>query len=122
MLGLVRSLFSFAGRINRIQFLVRFACLCAVTVAFVVNDEAPPETAPILEVCLRACLDVVVFCLLAWCFWANSAKRWHDSDHSGFHALINIVPLIGFPLNFLLNVIMPGTPDSNRFGAPPSWK
>jgi uncharacterized membrane protein YhaH (DUF805 family) len=63
-------------------------------------------------------LDVVVFFVLAWCFWANSAKRWHDSGHSGFFVLVNVIPVLGVPLNFLLNAIIPGTLGPNRFGGP----
>ena len=118
MPGLLRSIFSFEGRINRTQFLVRFGGLSALVVAYVANDKVVAQSEDVLETVLGGFSDIVVFFTLAWCFWANSAKRWHDSDVSGLYVLINIVPVVGVPLNFLLNVIIPGSPGTNRFGNP----
>jgi uncharacterized membrane protein YhaH (DUF805 family) len=124
MLALIRSFFSFSGRINRLQFLIRFACLCAAATIFFVNDHLTSASDGMPNALVYECLDIVVFFTLAWCFWVNSAKRWHDSNASGFYALINIVPVIGVPLNFLLNAVIPGSSGNNRFGALPSvhWR
>ena len=54
--------------------------------------------------------------VLAWPVIAVSAKRWHDYNRSGWWALVNLVPPVGWLVSLALNGFIPGTPGSNRFG------
>jgi len=44
-------------------------------------------------------------------------RRLHDSDRSGWFLLIVLIPAIGF-LILIAVLARPGTPGSNRYGAP----
>jgi len=57
--------------------------------------------------------------VLAWPVIAVSAKRWHDYNRSGWWALVNLVPPVGWLVSLALNGFIPGTPGSNRFGPDP---
>jgi uncharacterized membrane protein YhaH (DUF805 family) len=56
---------------------------------------------------------------LAWPVIAVSAKRWHDYNRSGWWALVNLVPPVGWLVSLALNGFIPGTPGPNRFGPDP---
>jgi uncharacterized membrane protein YhaH (DUF805 family) len=47
---------------------------------------------------------------------AVSVRRLHDTDHSGWWFLIQLVPAIG-GIWFLYFMVISGTPGPNRFGA-----
>ena len=47
-----------------------------------------------------------------------SVKRLHDIGWSGWLLLITLVPVVGSIFQLLISV-MPGSKDSNRYGAPP---
>ena len=49
---------------------------------------------------------------------AVSVRRLHDTDHSGWWILINLIPLIGFVI-YLVFLCSDSKPGSNRFGANP---
>ncbi len=57
---------------------------------------------------------------LLWISLANSAKRWHDRNKSGWWILIALVPLIGPLWAFVEQGFLPGDEGHNRFGAPPA--
>lgn len=46
---------------------------------------------------------------------AVSIRRLHDTDRSGWWALVGIVPLLG-AIALLVFMALPGTPGRNRFG------
>lgn len=50
---------------------------------------------------------------------AVTVRRLHDSDKSGWLALLWIVPFVGW-LIVLVLCIMEGTPGPNQYGNPPS--
>lgn len=45
-------------------------------------------------------------------------QRLHDIGWSGWLWLLNFVPFVGFVFSLLL-LVVPGTPDANRYGPPP---
>jgi uncharacterized membrane protein YhaH (DUF805 family) len=59
---------------------------------------------------------------LAWPVIAVSAKRWHDYNRSGWWALVNLVPPIGWLVSLALNGFIPGTRGPNKFGPDPLAK
>ena len=56
---------------------------------------------------------------LAWPVMAVSAKRWHDYNRSGWWALVNLVPPIGWLVSLALNGFIRGTAGPNRYGPDP---
>jgi uncharacterized membrane protein YhaH (DUF805 family) len=111
------SVFSFRGRISRKVFLLRFVILFLF--AFVVNAMFPGALAYHEDTLIAAIQAIVIFTYI-WCFWANSAKRWHDTNRSAVYTAVMILPIAGVVLNVLLNALIGGTPGPNRFGEPPA--
>jgi uncharacterized membrane protein YhaH (DUF805 family) len=59
----------------------------------------------------------VAFFSLPWI--AVSVRRLHDTAHSGWWYLIQVIPLIGLPWFFVL-AARKGNPGENRYGSPPT--
>jgi len=53
---------------------------------------------------------------LLWSALAVSVKRWHDRDKSGWWALVQFIPVIGWLWTLIENGLLRGTVGSNRFG------
>ena len=53
--------------------------------------------------------------LILWPVLATSAKRLHDINISAWWLLLNLIPVVGSLIIFVLNCIMPGTKGENRF-------
>lgn len=105
-------LFSFEGRLNRKPFWLYI--LAWVVLVFVVElltgdmsgqDVSIPTT--------------IVVLLGIWPNLAVQAKRWHDTDRSGWWILIGLVPLIGGLWALIVTGFFKGTPGDNRFGPDP---
>jgi uncharacterized membrane protein YhaH (DUF805 family) len=108
------SFLSFKGRIGRATFAVRFVILTAYVIALaklVPGFLSSGNT-------VRELIEVFALFLFIWCTWANSAKRWHDTNRSSVYAFLMIVPAVGAALNLVLNLAMEGTSGPNRFGPP----
>ncbi len=50
---------------------------------------------------------------------AAAVRRLHDTDKSGWFILIGFIPVVG-GIILLILLALPGSSDSNRFGAPPA--
>jgi uncharacterized membrane protein YhaH (DUF805 family) len=61
-------------------------------------------------------LESVLNGALLWSALAVSAKRWHDLDKSGWWALVQFIPVIGWVWILVVNGLMRGTVGPNRFG------
>jgi uncharacterized membrane protein YhaH (DUF805 family) len=46
-------------------------------------------------------------------------KRWHDLEYSGWTQLINLVPILGWAVSFVMLGFVRGTRGPNRFGSDP---
>ena len=57
--------------------------------------------------------------LLLWPFLALSAKRRHDRGKSAWWVLVALIPVVGWLWLLVENGMLPGPPDTNRYGAPP---
>lgn len=61
-------------------------------------------------------IDGIVSGALWWSALAVSAKRWHDRDKSGWWALVQFIPIIGWLWILVENGLLRGTVGPNRFG------
>ena len=67
-----------------------------------------------------AAVGAVLFAVAAnGAYLVVGVRRLHDIDKSGWWILFALVPFINLAL-LLAQLFRPGTPGSNRFGAPPS--
>ena len=110
--------FGLNGRITRktwwLSHLVQWIPLIAITIlaaAFVAPDNSDPPTWFIA-------LFFVWYILVIWTSICINAKRWHDTDKSGWWQLIGLVPLLGL-WAFIENGFFRGVTGPNRFGPDP---
>jgi uncharacterized membrane protein YhaH (DUF805 family) len=114
--------FGIEGRIGRLRFLAWSMVLSLITIAVVgvfaligLALVSTDSTAGLIVGGILAfflCLAFLIASILL------SVQRLHDIGWSGWLWLLNLVPFVGsfFPLLLLL---MPGTNNANRYGAPP---
>jgi len=91
------NLFSFEGRIKRIEYSISFFAWCilfALIKALTINLESP----------LIGLLHIPATFLL----YAQGAKRCHDLDKSGWYQII--------PFYFLVLIFATGNPSFNKYG------
>ena len=105
-MNVLRFLFSFEGRIGRLDYIVRFLIpLLLIEVAVVILTPPLHFNTVVLPIFLLAC----------WSSCAVGAKRCHDRNRSGWFQLVMLLPIVGFwPL--IEMVFLPGVDDQNRFG------
>ena len=108
-----QAFFSFTGRMSRSDYwlkeflvLLPFGILNNILAYGVATDEAHAVSMIIGLICLWPALALVI-------------KRVHDRNHSGWFALIFLIPLVG-PIWLLIEVLfLRGTTGPNRFGDDP---
>ena len=97
-----KSLFSFQGRIRRLEFLLSFALfyffLLILAILIHVND-------------VIAQVAVILFLPITWCFLSQAFKRSHDLGNSGWFILM--------PYYIILLLFMPGIKRNNEYGPDP---
>lgn len=126
-------LFSFDGRIGRLQYwmgsLVAILPLLAIVAwgmlagasssAPGTTEQAPQVEGGSLLVSLVGLLALVVYGVILWMSFAVSVKRWHDHDKSGWWVLLALIPVLGALASFIILGCMRGTDGPNRFGPDP---
>ena len=106
--GLGHLLFGFEGRARRSAYLMWFViCFIAMVIAQLMAGSPDNPTA-----------QLVLVLILLWPSLAISIKRFHDRDKSGWWVLLSLIPIIGPIWLFIELGFLPGTPGTNRFGAP----
>ena len=65
-------------------------------------------------------LETALIVVVLWPAICVHAKRWHDLDLSGWWVLVNVVPVAGWLLAFVVNGFLPGTGGENRYGPEPA--
>ncbi len=55
-----------------------------------------------------------------WCYFALSAKRFHDQDRSAGYFFLALIPFIGGLIVLVMLGFVAGTEGENRYGADPS--
>ena len=65
---------------------------------------------------------LLVSALFVWCGVILTIKRWHDLDKSAWWALLGCVPVVGWIWQLVRCNFTPGTPGTNTYGPPTTWK
>jgi len=107
-LNMVSLLFSFDGRVSRLQYWL--ACIGLNFVSFVI--------AVIAEVTGFLIIGILTLVTL-WSMICFNIKRWHDRDKSGFWIFIVLIPVIGWIWAFIEMGILRGTVGVNQYGDDP---
>ena len=106
-----RYLFSFEGRVTRLEYWMFYVPLIiGYIIVFIFAAVFGEEAATIILYLLG-----LVF---IWSVIAIQVKRWHDRDKSGWWILINFIPIIGL-WALVENGFLSGTEGKNRFGEDP---
>ena len=145
-MSFVQLLFSFRGRINRIQYWIGMGTLPAFVMAllagaqYTLNKMVPPEVAHSNErsrgILGSAHTDWrgwfedngalilwgTAFVLVLLIGLAVQGKRWHYRGKSGWWVLVHALPGIGNTWALVECGFIEGTPGPNRFGPPPGSK
>ncbi|MCY4541709.1 MAG: DUF805 domain-containing protein [Rhodobacteraceae bacterium] len=102
--------FTFNGRAQRSEFwwfvLFGKAIIILLTLVF---DDVAIDSVPVAGGVFSL---VIVMPFLAVC-----VRRLHDINLSGWWALLNLLPFVGY-ISVLIVCTVPGTEDANRFGNP----
>ena len=122
-MSLTQMLFSFEGRITRLQFWIHYLAVVVVFYAlmFVLAQIMGVTSQQYLEGTVVATFYVILVVLyipFLWVILAINAKRCHDRNRSAWFFLICLIPLVG--LWYLIEVgFLDGTQGPNRFGPSP---
>jgi uncharacterized membrane protein YhaH (DUF805 family) len=104
------------GRIGRVEYALAIGMIVAIEIAGLAQVFGHGGVDP----GLAFPMPLIVLPLLV-AEWVVIAKRCHDIGLPGVFVVLLFVPLIGL-LWLLLLAVMPGTPGSNLYGAPPDRK
>jgi len=113
----LRRYFVFSGRSTRAQFWL-FLLLAVIVVMIAVFADAALAVQLGTEEDPTPYVSGTVLVLHAIPFLALIVRRLHDSDHSGWYALVGLIPLIG-TIGLFVYLCMGSTPGINRFGPHP---
>lgn len=103
--------FDFNSRANRQQFWMYTLVYAIIYIAFAVLTAVTPKIGWIF-----ALVNTLLGLALILPSLSITARRLHDTDHTGWWMLINLLPLVG-NIIFLVFLVLPGTPGQNRFGS-----
>lgn len=116
-MGLFSLLFSYQGRVNRLQYWVGslgvgFVGVFAVFVAGLMTF--PGEGADRVEL-VRAAMGLVLSCgviwsVMGWCAMALQVKRFHDRGQSGWLASLPMLPSLGIGYTLATSVLSGSSP------------
>lgn len=103
--GMFRHPFSFRGRIARLEYFLTFliGVVCNIGCSLLVTSWPTPEALGIA---------LVVQIVLLFFLLAQTAKRCHDRNNSGWFQLI--------PFYNIFLLFAPGVPEINKYGTDPS--
>jgi uncharacterized membrane protein YhaH (DUF805 family) len=112
-MNLMSLLFSFRGRVKRLQFWVVTLVLIGWGATFQqfmgpYGPENPMTIGPVI-------VTLANFFVVLWIWLAVQIKRWHDRDKSGWWAALNLIPVIGQVWILIECGFLPGTVGTNRF-------
>ena len=107
-------LFSFKGRINRLQYLC-YLLMCLLVFGFIFLMTAVVDY---IGLFVEVWIVLVFSFLLVW-FCVScivSTKRLQDINISGWCLLLGMIPIIGWIVLLVILCCLPGTPSSNNYG------
>ena len=110
-------LFSFEGRLNRQPYWIVVIIMAVLNTGLgnYVDDFGPEHPATGGQGLVAMAVAVVSI----WISLAVQIKRWHYRDKSGWWALLNLVPVIGWIWILIECGFLRGTFGDNRFGRDP---
>jgi uncharacterized membrane protein YhaH (DUF805 family) len=118
----LRKYADFNGRARRAEYWLFALLMILISIPFSIiaeiveaTGEMDPATAGLFLVFGLAMVGLLIPSL------AVTVRRLHDSNRSGWWALIGLIPLIGGLVLFVF-AILDGTPGPNRFGADPKGR
>ena len=108
------KIFGVSGRIGRIRYLgwsmgMMLLAMLAYTIAAGIMALSPLVGGILM---IPVVLGSIVIAVMI------GVQRLHDIGWSGWLWLLNMVPFVGFVFSLLM-LVVPGTPDANRYGPPP---
>ena len=118
---LLRELFSFRGRIGRLNWVLSGVApwigLSLFALATLDLAQKVPDHHDVINQTVGF-LILVCFVMLIALDWCLAVRRMHDFDMAGEHLWLYMIPVIGWFLSFEL-YFKPGTKGPNRYGLPP---
>jgi uncharacterized membrane protein YhaH (DUF805 family) len=111
-MAVIKNYAGFSGRAGRREYWMFFLVYFLIAVALIILASVMPEM-------LAKVFGFVYLAFVLGLLVPNIAvavRRLHDTDHSGWWILINLVPFGSF--YYLYLVIIEGTSGPNRFGNP----
>ena len=98
------------GRARRSEYwyFALFVALVSLAASFALEDQSFTSR--------------VLTAILSLCTWTAGVRRLHDTGHSGWWILIQLVPFIGWIILFVF-FVQDSQPGDNRYGRNPkeSW-
>ena len=118
---LLRELFSFRGRIGRLNWVLSGVApwigLSLFSLATLDLAQKVPDHHDVINQTVGF-LILVCFVMLIALDWCLAVRRMHDFDMAGKHLWLYMIPVKGWFLSFEL-YFKPGTKGPNRYGLPP---
>jgi uncharacterized membrane protein YhaH (DUF805 family) len=118
-------LFSFKGRIRRMQYWLGSLIVFGLGIAMVFVGSlivmltlGAPRTLPAGGSIAIAGVMFAAWGMMLWGYLALGVKRLHDRNSSGWLLLLYFVPFVNLALVFML-AFMDGTQGPNRYGPSP---
>jgi len=114
------ALFSFRGRLRRVDYWIYSAAIFLVLVSLcagagaILGVDLADQTDP-----RGVMIQGIAVVLLMWPNLAVCAKRAHDRNQSGWWVLLSFLPVIGNVWMIVNLGILRGTPDDNKYGPEP---
>jgi uncharacterized membrane protein YhaH (DUF805 family) len=107
---MLKQLFSFKGRSNRVDYAINMLVYIAILATFIFTEPAVHAYGD-----AGAIVTLILIVLMLWIFIATMAKRFHDIGKNGWAVLLVLIPLVGQITPFAL-LVYPGSDHDNEFG------
>lgn len=104
------KVFSVNGRIGRVRYLAWSAVIFFAALGLYLLSAIAMAVSPIMGGILMAAVVIAILVVSV----QIGVQRLHDIGWSGWLFILNIIP----PFSLIM-MIVPGTPDANRYGPPP---
>ncbi len=106
---------SFNGRASRKEYWIFILLLAFITILITIADKT---LGSYIEGPAFDLITLLFYILILIHISAFSVRRLHDTDRTGWWALIQLVPFIGAVV-WLVFAVLPGHKGKNRFGPDP---
>jgi uncharacterized membrane protein YhaH (DUF805 family) len=114
-MNVLRALFSFSGRLARLEYFTTNILASIVMVGLAVSFAVLTEG----REAAQSVLSIPVVAMWLWLIFSPLAKRFHDIGKPGFWCLILFVPVIG-GIALIVMLFYPGEESTNVYGPPRS--